>query len=293
MSRKRRKLNDSPLGVTDKWLVVLATVNGTGSSVLPFETNAILEPCCHAMVPLATMARPLALKQWRLRLLKLLGCTAEVFRRITDLGVVAGGAVVYALNDFVPVNAVADVDIFILRGDTQHWVDLQHILTTDLNCSETDRRMYLYRARHAQPEEKDLEMERIQFQNPFGKQIDLIRATYATHSPMALVRDFDFDYSRCYFHRGVFSGTRAAQVAHRTRTVRVHNSRIPSPVPPESEYICCEKRVTDQRRNEKLNKRIVKIRDKGFRVDNWGEVNAPPALFCDSEKDQIMKNNDV
>jgi hypothetical protein len=37
--------------------------------------------------------------------------------KITDLGVIAGGAITYALNNFVPIESVGDIDIFVLAGD--------------------------------------------------------------------------------------------------------------------------------------------------------------------------------
>ena len=46
----------------------------------------------------------------------------DIFKILNTKGVIAGGSVVYALNDFVPKTSVGDIDIFINDPKTDHSV---------------------------------------------------------------------------------------------------------------------------------------------------------------------------
>ncbi len=143
------------------------------------------------------------------RLIDLTGFDKDTFTEISTLGVIAGGSVVYALNDFVPEQSVGDVDIFVLNGNTNIFDELSVIIRAATGCLFPKKSEYYW------TESKIVKV--VTFENSRGKPIQLILSTMK--NPQELVNDFTLDYVRCYFHEGMFGVTEDARQAHSSRII--------------------------------------------------------------------------
>nr|QBK93204.1 MAG: tRNA nucleotidyltransferase/poly(A) polymerase [Pithovirus LCPAC403] len=169
------------------------------------------------------------------RIINLTGFDKETFIKINNLGVIAGGSVVYALNEFVPKQSVGDVDIFVLNEDLGIFNKLRGIIRNATgNIPEESDDNYC---------EKINLTKVATFENPRGKPIQLILSTMK--NPRELVNDFTLDYVRCYFHEGMFGVTESARQAHASKTVTLLDKN-----------------------HDDIEIRIQKARKKGFEISD-------------------------
>lgn len=122
---------------------------------------------------------------------------------VSDLGIIAGGSMVYALNDFVPFDSVGDIDIFCPSIGTFRLI-LNLIIQTypDYELSCPDEKTYSI-LNVAIPNEK------VKFQLIYNKWDD----------PLDLIRSFDFDYVQCGIFKGELLITEDCKISHETRNI--------------------------------------------------------------------------
>nr|QBK92551.1 MAG: tRNA nucleotidyltransferase/poly(A) polymerase [Pithovirus LCPAC401] len=143
------------------------------------------------------------------RLIGLTGFDKDTFTEISTLGVIAGGSVVYALNDFVPEQSVGDVDIFVFGENKKIFNELSVIIRAATGCLFPKESEHYWEGANL--------MQVVTFENSHGKSIQLILSKMK--DPQELVSNFTLDYVRCYFHKGMFGVAEDAQKSHMSRTI--------------------------------------------------------------------------
>ncbi len=248
MTHKKRKLSTSRCD----WCDIFSTVAGLGGIMCEYVPAEFEYPLCTAMTAIAKHTNVARARTYKSRLMKLLGFDEVTFEAIADMAVIAGGAVTYALNLFVPKQAVGDIDIFVLNGDLAIAKKLETLFTDTLSCEVVWRCTYDW-------VDHQTSFALIKFNNPFGKGIDLVVADAECLTPFKLIQRFDYDYVRCFYHQGAFNGLACAQEAHRTRTVTA-TAQLVRPIYTK------ENPITGNTWSNwiKTCMRIEKIRQKGF-----------------------------
>ncbi len=143
------------------------------------------------------------------RLIDLTGFDKDTFTEISTLGVIGGGSVVYALNDFVPKQSVGDIDIFVFGENKKIFNKLSVIIRAATGCLFPKESEYYWK-------EANL-MQVVTFENSRGKPIQLILSKMK--DSQELVSNFTLDYVKCYFHKGMFGVTEDARQAHASRKI--------------------------------------------------------------------------
>lgn len=121
-----------------------------------------------------------------------------IIEKIQNLGVIAGGSVVYALNDFVPKNSVSDIDVFVNSVD-----ELKQIVSLlnveEMNVISTN-----------EPSILNVKTFETIFQiiiHPFK-------------NPIEIINSFDLDYVQCGFYHGKLLISERAILAHKNREIK-------------------------------------------------------------------------
>ena len=171
------------------------------------------------------------------RLIDLTGFDKCILIKIADFGIIAGGSVVYALNKFVPKQSVGDIDIFVLNEDINIFHKLRGIISNATCCLSPEESKY-----HWEELEGEQRMKTATYNNSKGKPIQLILSKMK--NPQELMNNFDLDYVKCYFHKGMFCVTEDCQKSHETKTITLPDNP-----------------------NNDIEVRIQKARKKGFKTE--------------------------
>ncbi len=111
---------------------------------------------------------------------------------LSKIGVIAGGSIVYVLNDYVPDKSVGDVDIFC--NSEENFIKALDCIRE--HCGNTDDIQYHVFAGLNPYELSVLTItipnERVKYQLIY-KEFD---------GPEDVINDFDFDYVQCAIHSG-------------------------------------------------------------------------------------------
>lgn len=181
----------------------------------------------------------------------------KLIKYLQKQGVIAGGSAVYAMNDFVPIDSVGDIDVFI--NDPHIFIDvLNHLkekyeasfssINSDLYYNESDDEVDLscYYEDEDYPdflkenpvidddedddEERDLYDEFLDWKAENKKMsivvakipeckisIQLVFQKYLT--PVDVIKSFDLDYVQCAIYNNNSYRTDICRESHRSRTV--------------------------------------------------------------------------
>ena len=139
----------------------------------------------------------------------------ELVWELQQYGVLAGGAIVYALCDFVPLETVGDIDVFVATVEIGKQVlsylceqyPIFHIETPD---SQTTSRM----------DESDDKITSpvVSFVVEGALPIQIIVRPFGC--PMDVLESFDLDYVQCGISGGTLYQTSRCEIAHTTRKIR-------------------------------------------------------------------------
>jgi hypothetical protein len=153
----------------------------------------------------------MCIKQVMNRLLHLTG-----WYNIGDLlnyGIIAGGAVVYAINDFVPNDSVGDIDVYI--NTREKFIALVQHLYAQYTVTRMEEISNSY---DIENEEREVTVIHIHV-NECSIPIQLILQEYTDF--MDVIMSFDLDYVQCYIGTdGIIVRTDACAIAHNTRRVK-------------------------------------------------------------------------
>ena len=179
----------------------------------------------------------------------------EFFSKITDLGVIAGGSMVYALKESLHRKTVGDVDLYILSSDVfakqeinwyvninSHWDDIfyrtyERYVSYKSNCAGTDMSAFsetvkLLCSKLIDPVVTTMEtgdysrckfvviIQMIKSKN--AKPIQVILTRYK--DVMSLIEDFDMSYVKCAFHKNKVWITDDALQSHKTGIIHLIQS---------------------------------------------------------------------
>ncbi len=100
------------------WCVPIFVVHGPGGALCQFTPRELEYPLCRRMKPLSAFARRHTRDRCKRRLKAALGCDDELFEEMTRDAAIAGLIMVYALNDFVALQALGHfmIPIYVLKG---------------------------------------------------------------------------------------------------------------------------------------------------------------------------------
>lgn len=147
----------------------------------------------------------------------------DLLQQLNTKGVLAGGSIVYALNDFVPKESVGDIDVFINDKETflQVLEDLRFCYRVD-KIEVTNPEQYY--------ELSEEESEKISIVSVTlieeRVQIQLILQEY--ESPFDVIESFDLDYVQCALHKDKIFQTEICKEAHFKRKILCGNEFPPS-----------------------------------------------------------------
>lgn len=119
---------------------------------------------------------------------------------ISNIGVLAGGAITFALNTFVPKHTVNDLDVFV-------------------NSEEDVKKICEYcRGRNSDTVDRGTN---IKICNIFieGEKFLIQAIIYPFENPLEVIERFDIDAVQCAFHKGELFRTERCIEAHKQRTV--------------------------------------------------------------------------
>ena len=141
---------------------------------------------------------------------------------LSKIGVIAGGSIVYVLNDYVPDKSVGDVDIFC--NSEENFIKALDCIRE--HCGNTDDIQYHVFAGLNPYELSVLTItipnERVKYQLIY-KEFD---------GPEDVINDFDFDYVQCAIHSGKLYITKECKESHmakkvlKFRDMRFRNDRL-------------------------------------------------------------------
>jgi len=154
----------------------------------------------------------------------------DMLVNISNVGVIAGGSMVYALNNFVPVASVGDIDVFV--NNKENYITIMNIIRSYFN--EVD--YYIISLKPNIIMNIVLPEQRVHIQLIWWEFSD----------PMNIIDNFDFDYVQCAFHQREVIMTHACLVSHMNREVSIITRT------------CAERYL--------LSARVRKALAKGFRV---------------------------
>ena len=136
---------------------------------------------------------------------------------LQTLGVVAGGSVVYAMNNYVNKDAVTDVDIFILNCN--------NILKCKINfeCALRMFNRFFERFDFEPVGSRDGKCSVISIKLPYEQTTFQLIFTQFT-SPQEVIDNFDMDYVQCGFFRNIILVTKEAQASHEQKKILCFNT---------------------------------------------------------------------
>ena len=122
----------------------------------------------------------------------------NLFSKLSDVGVIAGGSIVYALCDFVPKSSVGDIDVFVnTLSDFHTCVNILRPYATEYssNC-------------------KSLSVVSIKTSTAIYQ---IIYKPFSEPYAMNVLESFDYDYVQCGYYKG--------KVYITSRCINAHNAR--------------------------------------------------------------------
>ena len=128
-----------------------------------------------------------------------------ILRRLSQLGIIAGGSVVYACNDFVPKSSVGDIDVFITRENFLIAIKEIHELFPEA--------MY-------QPHEESCRSTSILNIEIFEDEPNIQLIVIKKYHPMEIIQSFDLDYVQCGLHLNKIYQTKACEKSFESRIVQ-------------------------------------------------------------------------
>nr|QBK91705.1 MAG: tRNA nucleotidyltransferase/poly(A) polymerase [Pithovirus LCPAC304] len=139
----------------------------------------------------------------------------ELVWELQQYGVLAGGAIVYALCDFVPLETVGDIDVFVATVEIGKQVlsylceqyPIFHIETPDSQAT----------SRIDEPDGKTTSPV-VSFVVEGALPIQIIVRSF--ECPMDVLESFDLDYVQCGIAGGTLYQTSRCEMAHTTRKIR-------------------------------------------------------------------------
>jgi hypothetical protein len=129
----------------------------------------------------------------------------DLLKFLTDKALIAGGSVVYALNDFVPVSTVGDIDVFV--PSVEIFEELQTVISNYFSATFTPMG-FLNQSTYSIV---NVKIEDI------STEIQLIYKPYK--DPNEILDTFDLDYVQCGLFNGTIIETPRCQRSHRDRCI--------------------------------------------------------------------------
>lgn len=138
----------------------------------------------------------------------------DLFLYLNENGVIAGGSVVYALNEFVPRETVSDIDVFINNKET--FLEVFNYIHQEYSVKQC-----FYINGYFGPTTKDVHdniIGIVEIHLDDGNiPIQLILQGYS--SPMEVIQSFDLDYVQCAYHQDELFITKYCRKSHHRRRV--------------------------------------------------------------------------
>jgi hypothetical protein len=126
---------------------------------------------------------------------------------LSKIGVIAGGSVVFALNQFVSKESVGDVDIF-CPNEEKFWKALNCIIEY---CGN-NLKYYTYKC-HNPCELSVLTIE------IFNERVNYQLILKEFDTPIDIINDFDFDYVQCAIYSNEFYITKECKQSHNAKRI--------------------------------------------------------------------------
>lgn len=191
------------------------------------------------------------MNQTESRLRQLWPLSQDLFDFVSTEAVIAGGTIVYALNDFVPIDSVGDIDIFVDSLDKavrlMHLInDAEKILKFEL-MMQYDNSFNEQSIDNASSAPKKCSVVTCHFERPGLKDLQFVMQSF--DHPLQIIENFDMDYVQCAYHKGQFFVTDFAREAHSQR------------------------RIIRLRQNPPRYERLIKAAKKGFITCVFGVEN--------------------
>lgn len=155
----------------------------------------------------------------------------DIIKTLSTIGVIAGGSVVYALNDFVPSNAVSDIDVFISTKEAFIEASLflhntGKVKSIHRRCAKSYNESNWFESTSITVLDFELVAPIVNYApysfayptrpNPFT--IQLIYQEFT--SPIDVIRTFDLDYVQCCFSEGRIFRSRECVESHTQRRIK-------------------------------------------------------------------------
>lgn len=140
---------------------------------------------------------------------------------VQERAVIAGGSVVYSLNEFVPRQTVKDIDIYINNEETFNEI-FNYIRARSKNVNITTTSSVNYNGTKSNIENSISIVNIYSYNEVVSFQLILFK--YET--PFDIIRTFDFDYVQSAFYKNQVYLTNLCRQAHRTQQVK-YGAHIP------------------------------------------------------------------
>ena len=152
------------------------------------------------------------------KLIDLMDVSEELFLKITDIGVIAGSAALYAATD-IRKDLIGDVDIYVQNID-------DFLTIAKLLCNAFDVHMEIYdRWENCGYGEPDWEIfSLINMTRKNGIMLQLIGMD--VNDPSDYIKSFDFDYVKCYFHKRELYISPVAASCHESKIITIDPSKM-------------------------------------------------------------------
>jgi len=159
--------------------------------------------------------------------------------QLQNIGICAGGSVVYFLNDFIDKNIVGDIDIFV--KSSKEALQVYEIIKTFCTGNKIELVASSYKGR------EDAAVVNFSFEQNGKVNIQVIVKNY--ENPLDIVSNFDMDVVQCGFYQNNLLITENCKKAHIFRKVRFYR---------------CFRNST-----KSSGKRLYKILLKGFEIPTF------------------------
>ena len=215
----------------------------------------------------------------------------DLLNYLSERGVIAGGSVVYALNDFVPKSSVGDIDVFI-NNRTTFLEIIDHIKTQspDIdvlaiqnyfdNFNEPGDKISVITLSNQQPsiveQMSDLYTAKLfndicegkeEIERPKKGNINIQLILYKYSTPFDIINYFDLDYVQCAFTQGNLYTTTICRNAHVKKQVMVGIEWPP------------------------VERRVQKALNKGFKVANCYNRSSRNGMRFEEIKKTLQKTD--
>jgi hypothetical protein len=132
----------------------------------------------------------------------------NLLSKLSNIGIIAGGSVVYALNSFVPKETVGDIDVFV-NTKIDFWKCVELIYEKFPDCKFTIGSSHI--VNHPT---SIINVNIVETKSP---PIQLILREFV--SPKKLLKNFDIDYVQCGIHNNKLLITKFCKESHKERKI--------------------------------------------------------------------------